>query len=132
MALGTKVIDLLRLHQLNDPNQVSAVGQIAVMEHQPWISLMGILIEVINPGGVEAAGTALNAMNFVSLLKQEFYEIAAVLAGNTGDKSLFQTQKSIFKILSDRTAFLKKSAKKILIAKLILGIGVASNIFEKY
>jgi hypothetical protein len=54
---------------------------------------MGILVEVINPGGVEAAGTALDAVNFVSLLKQELYEIAAILASNTGDKSLFQTQR---------------------------------------
>jgi hypothetical protein len=32
MALGTEVVDLIRLHLLDDPDQVSAVGEVAVVE----------------------------------------------------------------------------------------------------
>ena len=79
MALGAKVINLIGLHLLHDPNQVGAVGQVPVVEHQPWILFMGILVKMINPVGVEAAGPALDAVHLVTLLKQEFGQIAAVL-----------------------------------------------------
>lgn len=52
MALGAEVLDLIRSDITDDPDQVAAVGEIAVMQRQPWIPLMGILIEVIDPGGV--------------------------------------------------------------------------------
>ena len=49
MALCTKVVDLIRLNLLNDPNQIGAVGQIAVMQNQTRIRFMGILVKVVNP-----------------------------------------------------------------------------------
>ena len=52
MALGPEVVDLIGLNLLDNPNQIGAVGEIAVVEDQPWISLIGILIQVINPVGV--------------------------------------------------------------------------------
>ena len=59
MALRAEVVDLIGLHLLNDLLQVAAVAQVAVVQRQAWIQLVRILIEVINPGGVEAAGPAL-------------------------------------------------------------------------
>jgi len=32
MAVGTKVVDLIGLHLLDDPDQVGAVGQIPVVQ----------------------------------------------------------------------------------------------------
>ena len=58
MALGAQVVDLIGLHLLDDPDQVGAGGEIAVVQAQPRITLMGILVEVVDPGGVEAAGRA--------------------------------------------------------------------------
>ena len=69
MALGAEVIDLIRLHLLDDPDQVGAVGEVAVMEHQARITLVRILIQMIDPAGVEAARAPLNAMHLVALLK---------------------------------------------------------------
>ena len=67
MALGTEVINLIRLHLLDDPNQIGAVGEIAVVEHQPRITLMRILIQVINSCGVETARTPFDAMHLICL-----------------------------------------------------------------
>ena len=45
-----------------------AVGEIAVVQHQPRIGLVGVLVEVINAAGVEAAGPALDAVHHIALL----------------------------------------------------------------
>ena len=71
MALGAKVINLIRLHLLDDPNQVGAIGEIAVVEHKAGIAFMRILVEVINSAGVEAAGPAFEPVHHIALLKQQ-------------------------------------------------------------
>ena len=53
-------MDLIRLHLLNDPDQVGAVGEVSVVEHKRDHS-RGVLIEVIDPAGVEAARAACHA-----------------------------------------------------------------------
>ena len=57
MALGTEVVDLVGLHLLDDPDQVGAVGEVAVVQHQAWwlslmTNIMRILAKVIDPCGV--------------------------------------------------------------------------------
>jgi hypothetical protein len=52
MPLGAEGVDLIRLHLLDDPDQVGAVGEVAVVEHQARVALVRVLIEVIDPGGV--------------------------------------------------------------------------------
>ena len=52
MALGTEVANLIGLHLLDDADQVGAVGEISVVQHKAWITLVGILVEVIDPAGV--------------------------------------------------------------------------------
>ena len=85
MALGTEVVDLIRLGLLDDPDQVGAVRQVAVVQHQPRVALVGVLIQVIDAAGVEAAGPPLDPVHRVALLQQEFGQIAAVLPGDAGD-----------------------------------------------
>ena len=91
MALGTEVVDLIGLHLLDDALQVAAVREIAVMKGRARrlscaISLVGVLIEVIDAGGVEGGGAAFDAVNGVALLQEEFREIGAVLAGDPSDE----------------------------------------------
>ena len=50
---------------------------------------MRILIQVIDPGGVEAAGPALDAMHGIALFQQQLRQVAAVLAGDAGDQRVF-------------------------------------------
>jgi hypothetical protein len=56
VALGDQVVDLILLHLLDDPDDVGAVGQIPVVQRQAGIALVRILVEVVDPRGVEAAG----------------------------------------------------------------------------
>lgn len=53
MALGTEVIDFVRLHLLDHPDQIGGIGQVPVMQDQPAVRNMGILIEVIDTVGIE-------------------------------------------------------------------------------
>ena len=50
---------------------------------------MRILIKVIDPGGVEAAGPALDAMHGIALLQQQLRQVAAVLSGDASDQGEF-------------------------------------------
>jgi len=51
MALGAKVVDLIRLHLLDDPDQVGAVGEIAVVEGElGGLSLLTPLVRVLVEG----------------------------------------------------------------------------------
>jgi hypothetical protein len=72
MDLGAQVINLIRPDITGDPDQIAAVGEIAVMQFQQWITVMGILAAVIDPGSVETTGPTLEPMHPVSLLQQEF------------------------------------------------------------
>jgi len=89
VTLGTKVINLIRLHLLNDADQIGAVSEIAVVKNQPGIILMGVLIQVINTTGVEAAGSALDPVHLIALLEQKLSEVAAILACDPSDQRLF-------------------------------------------
>ena len=84
--MGTKVIDLIRPHLLDDPDQVGAVGEVAVVEGELrglslLTPLMRVLIEVIDPAGVEDARAAFDAVHLVALLQEELRQVAAVLSG---------------------------------------------------
>jgi len=52
VALGTQVVDPIRLHLLDDPDQVGAVRQVAEVERELLIQLVGILVQMVNPRGV--------------------------------------------------------------------------------
>ena len=55
MALRGEVVDLVRLAFLDDADQVRRIGEIAVVQDQPLVLDMGILIDVLDPLGVERA-----------------------------------------------------------------------------
>ena len=60
------------------------------MENQAGIQFVGILIQVIDPGRVEAAGPPLNAMHRIALLQQQLSQVTAVLARDAGDQGCFE------------------------------------------
>ena len=55
------------------------------MKHESWVRLVGILIEMINAGSIEAAGASFDSMNNVALVKQEFSQVTTVLTRDTSD-----------------------------------------------
>ena len=47
MALSAEVVDLIRLHLLNDPDQVGAVGEVAVVERRRGSALRTRIVRVL-------------------------------------------------------------------------------------
>ena len=48
-----------------------------------------VLVDVVDPLGIERAGPALDAVDEVAFVKQKFGQVRAVLAGDAGDEGGF-------------------------------------------
>ena len=53
---------------------------------------MWVLIKVIDPAGVEAAGPSFDSMNLVALLKQQLRQVTSILPRDAGNKSSFRSK----------------------------------------
>ena len=60
------------------------------MEDHAGVGVVGVGVEVVDAVGVEGAGAADDAVDFVAFGEQEFGEVAAVLAGDAGDQCSIQ------------------------------------------
>jgi hypothetical protein len=49
------------------------------------VFLMRILVEMVDPLGIEHGTSSLDPVNNVAFLQQQFCEVSSVLAGDTGD-----------------------------------------------
>jgi hypothetical protein len=90
VRLRRQVVDLVRLDLLHDAGQVGTVGQVTVVQHEALVSGVRVLVDVIDALGVEQRSAALDAVDLVAFLEQQFSEVRAVLAGDAGDECLFQ------------------------------------------
>ena len=72
MTLGGQVVNFPGPGFLNEPDQIGGIGQIAVMHEKARRPLMGVVIEMVDPGAVEGGGAALYAVNLVALGEQQF------------------------------------------------------------
>jgi len=86
MALGAQVVDLVRLHLADDVAHRAAVRQIAEHQHQPLGLLVRVLKHMVDPVGIEAAATADDPVDRVSLAQEELGQVTAVLPGDPGDQ----------------------------------------------
>ena len=89
VALGAEVVDFVGLDLLNDADEVAGVGEIAVVQLEPSLGDMGILINVVDALGVERGGAPLDAVDNVAFFEQEFGEVGAILTGDAGDEGDF-------------------------------------------
>ena len=88
MTLCAEIVDLSGLHLLNDPLQIAAVAQIAVGLKRggcPIAQLVWVLVQVIDPGRVEATGPAFDSM----LHPFPAEVLPGSLAGDAGDQGVF-------------------------------------------
>ena len=72
-------------HLLDNADQVGGVGQVPEVEDEVAVLHVGVLVDVVDAVGVEQRGTAFDAVDDITFFEQEFGEIGAVLAGDTGD-----------------------------------------------
>ncbi len=89
VALRPEVIDLVGLHLAQDAGEVGAVGEIAVMQPEPLMVGVRVLVDVVDPRGVEQRGAALDAVHLIALFQQKLCQIRSVLSGDAGDECLF-------------------------------------------
>ena len=87
MTLRAEVVDLVGLNLLHHVDEARRIGEIAVVEHEAAVADVRILVEMIDPVGVEQRRPALDAVDDVPLVEQELGEVGAVLAGDAGDES---------------------------------------------
>jgi hypothetical protein len=76
-------------------NDVGRVGQVAVVQEEADVFFVGVVIEVIDPRGVEGGRAPLHAVDPVSLAQEKLGQIGAVLTRNPGYESrLLHTEPS--------------------------------------
>jgi hypothetical protein len=89
VALRGEIVDLVRLGLLDNVDQRGRVGHVPVVEDEAPVGIVRVLVQVIDAVGVKQAGAALDAVDGVALVQQEFGEVGAVLAGDAGDECSF-------------------------------------------
>jgi hypothetical protein len=67
MALGSQIVNLVRLHLLHNVQEARRISHIAIVQHKLTAREMRIFIEVIHPCSVEQRGTPLHPVNLVTL-----------------------------------------------------------------
>ena len=86
MRLGAEVVDLVGLYVAQQADQGDAVGQVRVVQHQGPVGLLRVLVDVVDPLGVEGRRAAHEAVHRVALGQQQFGQVRAVLPGDSGDE----------------------------------------------
>lgn len=77
-------------------DEIAGIAHVAVMQNEPALAHMGVLVEVIDALRVEKRGTTLDAMHLVVLAQKEFGKIGAVLSGDSRDKRALHGGHSVF------------------------------------
>lgn len=70
MALCREIVDLMRLHLLDDANQIRCIGEIAVVENHSATGVVRVAVQVVDSVGVEGRRASLHAMHLVTLVQQ--------------------------------------------------------------
>ena len=96
MALGAQMIYLIGSDLLEEIGELPRNGEIAIMQIDPRFRVVEIAIEMIDSVGVEGAGPADEAVNFIAFAEEQLRQVGAVLARDTGDECFFHNRTLIF------------------------------------
>jgi hypothetical protein len=95
VALRGKIVDFVGLNLSDDANQIGGIDHVTIVQDEFWRGLMRILVEVVDPFGVERGSPALQAVNLIPFRQKKFRQVRSVLSGNPGDqRTLWQTSTS--------------------------------------
>ena len=86
MALGGQIVNFVGLELVQELHQSHGVRQITIMKEQSLVVHMRILIQVVDATGVESGCAPDDTVDLVALAKQQFGEVRAVLASDSGDE----------------------------------------------
>src|SRR3546814_16425878 len=79
MAHRCQVVNLVRLCFLDDAYEVRAVCHVAIMQLEPYVLIVWILIKVVNAVRIDEGRTAFNTVNNIHFFEEQFCEVSAVL-----------------------------------------------------
>lgn len=103
MRLGSQIVNLVRSHHFENAVDGRGVRQVAERKMQADILFVPILIDVVDPAGVEGRGASHHAPHFVATADQEFREVGAILSGDAGNQGPFSVAWwKLFRIRSHR------------------------------
>ena len=85
VRLRAEIVDFVWEGGLDDTAQSGGIGEVCVVKHQSPAAFVRIFVDVVDARGVESRTSADDAVNDVAFGEQEFAEIGAVLAGDSGD-----------------------------------------------
>jgi len=85
MALCSEMIDFIGLDVIDKIRELPGIREIAIMEEELVALCMGVRIDMVDTAGIEGAGTADKAVDFITLREKEFGKVGTVLAGDAGD-----------------------------------------------
>ncbi len=88
MRLRAQMIDLIRPRVVDQVGELFPVGQIAVVQEQPGGRVVRVLVDVLDPVGVERAGFPNQTVDFIAFGEQEFGQIRSILAGDACNQGL--------------------------------------------
>jgi len=71
MALRSQVVQLVRLHLFDHPDQAGRVGQVRVVQLKARARFVGIVNEMFDPAGIEHRCAAPYAVHLVALVEQK-------------------------------------------------------------
>ncbi len=86
VSLGRQVVHLGRLDLADQPGQVAAIGQVAVVQVPVVLEAVRIGINPLEPRRVERGGPTDDAVHLVPLLEQQLREVRTILTGDSGDQ----------------------------------------------
>jgi hypothetical protein len=83
VALRGQIVNLVRLHRLNDADQIRGVRHVSVMNLKMRAGNVRVLVHMVDARRIERRRAALDAVHNIALAQQELRQIGAVLSGNT-------------------------------------------------
>ncbi len=86
VALRAEVVDLVGLHGAQRAVQRAGVVEIAVDQTQAVVGDVRVLVDAIEPLGVERARAADDAVDLVTLFEQQLGQVRPILPGDAGDQ----------------------------------------------
>jgi len=104
VALRSKIINFIRLHLLDDSNQIARIRHIAIMQDKTATFLVWVSIQMVYAVCIEQRGSALDAMDLIAFIEQQLRKIGAILTSNTSDKSFFHFRQYPLSIVSVSSA----------------------------
>jgi hypothetical protein len=91
MSLGAKVVNLIRLHIIDQVAQLAAVAQVSVVQEESAPRVVRIGIDMLNSIRIEGARPSNQAMDFIALSEKPFCQIRSILSRDPCDERLFHS-----------------------------------------